>query len=446
MAKQDGVQAGDGSGSTVEPEGATNAERIIVRRQEVPLACPECSAFKAPTNTLIYGPWPTYCWWLCYVLAALSVIAWWAALTLDPKSGVANTGEFRLYVALTVSALIAFCLGIILIMANVGGLQEFVFEDGGNILHKHETMPIAIDQVPAGECYGVVVIKDEKHPPRIAHFDAWRATRRLHEQTGGAFGSDGTEFLVSGAILQLRRGGWFRKCTILDNTGDWSIAHCWRGSDDVRITDHVDPAELSIEMHGNVRSQLRMVNEHPSVMILQLAHHESVTFGDRTQRVLVEQYKDLESARMRVIRVVNERDYLIDRVAEVLCALTRSRQVLGRSKHAKLLHRMLADILASGESKGFSGLDGEDAQHRVTARIGVAFARVFDEPLDTLEGICKHAAACAGPILELVDKLDRQHPVTPPSAQAIKAFREQFVEHAQLPAAVISDAPPETGA
>lgn len=213
-----------------------------------------------------------------------------------------------------VGAMFCVIFGIALILHAVPLLWETIvgqgfhaFRDRAGRLHEHRR---ASSRITSGPHSGEHIADAEKYDAQLTNPNAAEAYARA-----GAH-------LVAGPILKLRRGGVFRRCRIFGETHGWSV-RTWAGCM-ITLRDY-DGCVVSV--HG-IAAALRLLAQQRSV-------------------------DDL-------ITASENRDTLLERIAEAEAVLLRAQETIGRTKHAKvlkhLIHRMFDAIAYDGRNPGIAAI------------------------------------------------------------------------------------------
>ncbi|MDO8424940.1 MAG: hypothetical protein Q7T01_00245 [bacterium] len=336
-------RGGPGNDTTVD------ASEILGERKKHWSDCAACREFEKRKRSA----WNVSVFALPVFLVGLVCLAgwlWWSGTPLSEPSPI---------VFPIVLALVGVCLLIVITGEVIIGSVEFSFLDRKGCMHRHRAMPerLPYKEAMAGHC--------------IANSEQFWEERVLYVRSGMRFGSLGDGFLVAGPILRLRNGGLFRKNVIIWNTDGtskdvddakkraWRIKRCWRGLDDLELESVPDGSSSTcvVKGHGTCRMLLDLLHDLP----------ETSMFGLLCERLrLQSEAKKLEERIRELDNTSMVNVYLVRMLADMFVVLTRARESIGRSRHAKLLRGMLAAALSGrGQPWAPTVMRTEDYQRMV---------------------------------------------------------------------------------
>lgn len=211
------------------------------------------------------------------------------------------------------------------IWRNVIGRTVYAMLDRRGVRHVHREYPT---HHVAGTVPHLFIVNDA----------AYAGQSRLYELTSSTHGTDGREFCVEGPILQLRHGGWFRKC-VVSTHGEhrgWTVRswNWWQ----VYATD----------WHGQTKGPYV-----PEDLIPFLAQYETFDQMDRELR--------------RGLVAIATREDVVRTLVTMELVLDALRTTAGRSAHGKALRKMVEERLHA-VSEG----DEETRERIIRLRMDVA--------------------------------------------------------------------------
>lgn len=199
------------------------------------------------------------------------------------------------------------------VSSNIIGYPMHVFCDGLARVHMHLDEPMRIPNTDHRIACGLRFVTVRPDMKKLSEIAA------LPEAAGE---------LVSGPILKLRVGGWFRRTCVIGSA--WDIERCWNGLADLRIHDW-QGGEIGFSKKADIKYLFGVMNTYSTV-------DDVMTDANRIKQEEV-------AAKTARVAAERERDHLGIAIMATIARMTRDRKTLGASKHAQRLREHFAQAL-----------------------------------------------------------------------------------------------------